>query len=42
MGKIKLVVAGLAVAALTVVGAGAPAEAGNGGGGVSGQNLWCC
>lgn len=42
MRKIKLVLAGFAVAALTVVGAGAPAQAGPVGGGVSAQNLWCC
>lgn len=39
MRKLKLVIAGFAVAALGLVGAGAPAEAA---GTVTGQNVWCC
>ena len=41
MRKFKLVLAGFAVAALTLIGAGAPADAA-GAGVVTGQNLWCC
>lgn len=44
MRNVKLVLAGFALAAFGVVGAGAPAHAGNGNGssGVSAQNVWCC
>ncbi|HVK27963.1 MAG TPA: hypothetical protein VM575_06465 [Nocardioides sp.] len=41
MRKFKLVLAGLAVTALTLIGASAPADAA-GSGAVTGQNLWCC
>lgn len=41
MRKFKLVIAGFAVAALGLIGAGAPAQAA-GPGAVTGQNVWCC
>lgn len=41
MRNVKLVLASFAVAALTLIGAGAPADAA-GNGVVSGQNVWCC
>lgn len=41
MRKFKLVLAGFAVAALTLVAGTAPADAA-GAGAVTGQNVWCC
>lgn len=38
MGKLKLIIAGFALAAASVAGLGAPAQAS----GVVADNVWCC
>lgn len=40
MGKLKLIIAGLALAAASVAGLGAPAHAADVGG--VADNVWCC